>query len=70
MRITEIEDTSGTQADFDVDDKDAVLRRLYCHSLPFSSCRGDTCDYECRRLTKILDKRVLRQWYTLYRYTL
>lgn len=22
-----------------------------------------TCDYECRRLTKILDKRVLRQWY-------
>lgn len=22
-----------------------------------------TCDYECRRLTKILDKRVWRQWY-------
>ena len=24
--------------DTDVDDKDVVLRRLYCYSLPFSSC--------------------------------
>lgn len=46
--------------DTDMDDKGVVFRRLYCHSLPFSSCRGVPADYECRRLTKITDKRAGR----------
>lgn len=38
--ITEIEDTKRNTVDTDMDDKDVGLRRLYCHSLPFSSCYG------------------------------